>query len=325
MGLFAYDGNVLGGTLIGLGMASTGACPGTGLVQLGAGMGNGVLVVLGGVLGAGLFLRVRPVLLLRRRRGAGADEAGVVPPERPVSVGVSDEAMVSDTQASPPTKPPLDIPTALSIQPLTMLLLWIPMCISVIALARFLIQPPSTFPSAGIIPPAYGGLLIGVAQAATVLLTRHHIGASAAYEDLARWLGTKVSRTGGGEDASSAALITPSITFSAGIVCAVAVLKHSLLGARLALAATTLPMSVPLILRTVAGGASMVIGARLAGGKQPLAFLPHLTESTRANDTFAGCTSGHGISGLSKFSLSSLATTVAIFAGGMLSAQVLGA
>lgn len=43
---------------------------------------------------------------------------------------------------------------------------------------------------------------------------------------------------------------------------------------------------------------------------------------SRAN-LLPGCTSGHGISGLSKFSLASLATTAAMFGGGMLSAQIL--
>lgn len=44
----------------------------------------------------------------------------------------------------------------------------------------------------------------------------------------------------------------------------------------------------------------------------------------RLTKSLAGCTSGHGISGLSKFSLASAATTAAIFVGGMVSAQFIG-
>ena len=61
LGLFEYDGNILGGSLIGAGMAITGACPGTSLVQMGAGMANGFLVVIGGLLVAA-FVRLQPHL-----------------------------------------------------------------------------------------------------------------------------------------------------------------------------------------------------------------------------------------------------------------------
>lgn len=49
------------------------------------------------------------------------------------------------------------------------------------------------------------------------------------------------------------------------------------------------------IARSLLGGAVMVLGARMAGG----------------------CTSGHGISGLSGLSLASFVTVGACFAGGM--------
>ena len=46
----------------------------------------------------------------------------------------------------------------------------------------------------------------------------------------------------------------------------------------------------------------MIFGARLAGG----------------------CTSGHGISGMSTFSISSIITVMAMLSGGILTARVLG-
>ena len=49
-------------------------------------------------------------------------------------------------------------------------------------------------------------------------------------------------------------------------------------------------------LRAITGGAMLIFGARLAGG----------------------CTSGHGISGMSQLSVSSFITVTAMFGGGVL-------
>jgi uncharacterized membrane protein YedE/YeeE len=59
LGFFAYDGNILGGLLLGLGMAVTGSCPGTSFVQAGTGNLNGVLVIIGGLLGAITFVKLQ--------------------------------------------------------------------------------------------------------------------------------------------------------------------------------------------------------------------------------------------------------------------------
>lgn len=264
LGLFAFDGNVLGGALVGLGMAATGACPGTGLVQLGVGMASGALVVLGGVVGAGAFIQARPFLF---ERGASTSTTTTN------AATTASSSTPESASPPPPTSPasggkPLDIPTALSLHPLSVLLLWIPMCLAVIGLAHHLDRPHAArYPPTGLVSPAYGGLLIGVAQAATVLLARHHIGASTAYEDVARWVMHKLSflqRRSKAEPAPS--LMTPSLTFAAGIVCAAAVLKHFVLGPQLVAPEAFTP-SLPSIARAIAGGASMVFGARLAGGK----------------------------------------------------------
>lgn len=257
---------MLGGALIGLGMAATGACPGTGLVQLGTGMANGVLVVLGGVLGAWVFLKVRGAIVVEE--GAVASSVSISTPPTTTTTAPTAGPRI-DNPPSPTTTSPksLDIPTALAIQPLSVLLFWIPMCLAVIALAHFLDRPASPYPVAGLISPAYGGLLIGIAQAATVLLTNHHIGASTAYEDLARWIAHKLSARQKDDSASQPpTLMTPSITFATGIISSVAILKFVVLGSQLA-PTESFPASLPTIARTVAGGASMVFGARLAGGK----------------------------------------------------------
>jgi uncharacterized membrane protein YedE/YeeE len=278
LGIFPYDGNVLGGSLIGVGMAMTGACPGTSLVQMGAGMMNGVLVVMGGVLGAMAFIKLQPSLETAR---ASLSNSGPSPEDK----------------SSTGTKAPLDIATAIGIHPVTLLLVWVPMCLAVMMLAFAQDDTTHAIPLSGLVPPAYGGLLIGTAQLATTLLTGHAIGASAAYQDLATFIDRRYLRKSG--DQSKPAFLTPSLIFSAGIVVAAATLSLTVPKIR---GASPGSFSVPTprnAVLTVLGGACMVFGARIAGG----------------------CTSGHGISGLAKFSLASLVTTAAMFGAGILTAN----
>ena len=52
-----YDANILGGSLLGIGMSLTGACPGTVLPQIATGVGSSLLVGIGGIVGAIIFER----------------------------------------------------------------------------------------------------------------------------------------------------------------------------------------------------------------------------------------------------------------------------
>lgn len=277
LGIFPYDGNVLGGALIGIGMATTGACPGTSLVQMGAGLMNGILVVAGGVLGAMAFVRLQPSLEAARASLSNS------------------EPSLEDSQPTA-TKAPVDIATAIGIHPVTLLLVWVPMCLAVMMLAFAKDNTTHVIPLSGLVPPAYGGLLIGTAQLATTLLTGHAIGASAVYQDLATYIDRRYIRKSG--DKNRPAFLTPSLIFSGGVVAAAATLSlmvPKIRGASPASFSMPNPRNAAL---TVFGGAAMVFGARIAGG----------------------CTSGHGISGLAKFSLASLVTTVAMFTAGVLTA-----
>lgn len=196
------------------------------------------------------------------------------------------------------SKPTLDIATALRLHPIAMLMIWVPMCLAVILTAHANDSTTHAIPASGLVRPAYGGLLIGTAQLVTTLLTGHAIGGSAAYQDVATWLDKKIWRKS--EDQRGTPFLTPSLLFSSGVVAAAAFLSYMIpkIGNANANTFSTFDPSKAVI--TVLGGGSMVFGARLAGG----------------------CTSGHGISGLSKFSLASLATTVSMFSAGVLTASV---
>ena len=266
-------------------MSLTGACPGTSLVQAGLGSMNGILVVTGGVLGALAFLKLQPALVQLR--------------ERLTEANASSEAQLG--RSSTTSKTPLDIATALGIQPITLLLIWVPMCLAVMQLAFAKDQSARQVPWSGMVPPAYGGLRIGAAQLATTLLTGHAIGASAAYGDVATWIDRQfLSRSR--EEESKPHLLTPSVIFSGGVICAAAALSHLVRTSSYAVAKDLVSIGPRIAVQTIAGGSLMVFGARMAGG----------------------CTSGHGISGLSKFSLSSLVTTVSMFSAGILTAQLAG-
>ena len=138
--------------------------------------------------------------------------------------------------------------------------------------------------------PVLGGCLIGLAQAASLSLTGSPIGVSTAYAEVGEYFWQTVS-------AKSALRRPPTnlaITFAVGILAgSFAMMK-------------LLPIEVSAIdlspIKAVLGGFTMIVGARLAGG----------------------CTSGHGISGTSSFSVSSVITVVAMFAGGIATASVFG-
>ncbi|KAG9826863.1 hypothetical protein KCU68_g14813, partial [Aureobasidium melanogenum] len=87
IGFFPYDGNIVGGSMIGVGMALTGACPGTVFVQAGAGLPSGMYVLGGGILGGLLFVSTQPsIARLRESRGNSKTKSELTIPK---SLGVS--------------------------------------------------------------------------------------------------------------------------------------------------------------------------------------------------------------------------------------------
>lgn len=253
MGVIPYDANIIGGLAQGVGMALTGACPGTVLVQIATGVKTGCYVGAGGLAGGVLFSLLSPQI--QRLQPAASPSAG-----------------------------PDTVQNKLQLSPAAVLAMYETMCLAMIAAST------SLFPTASYQPaPVVGGLLIGAAQALTILLTKRTVGVSGGYGDVGAALVALVQ-------GKKANFVTPPSTFAVGILGGAYLLAHQ--------GALSLPPSnasgvTPYL--AALGGFMGIFGARLAGG----------------------CTSGHGISGMATFSLSSFVTVAAMFGGGIATALLM--
>ncbi|RDW82476.1 hypothetical protein BP6252_03588 [Coleophoma cylindrospora] len=247
-----YDGNVLGGLLIGVGMSLTGACPGTSLVQLSAGVRSSYFVVTGGLVGGIAYLLTAPYL--RRDRPAG----------------------VSESRSTLYEQIAVDRRTAVVAYEL--------LCLSVISTVMMLETSRKD-----LLPSWIGGLLIGGAQASSLLLTGNLVGVSGAYGELAQIVLQSFRSLTGTKLIKPAAISTNSLPFAAGIVAGSAMLLSMMPPTLVATGAQVSDF------KALAGGFAMVFGARTAGG----------------------CTSGHGISGMSMLSVSSIISVASMFGGGI--------
>ncbi|PNY23131.1 Uncharacterized protein TCAP_06926 [Tolypocladium capitatum] len=257
LGLFAkYDGNVIGGALLGVGTALSGSCPGTLYPQLAAGVRTGLYALAGASVGGILWAGVLGKAVKKQRESAGVrPEAGVV----------------ND---------------ALGLSRATTLLLLEAACLAVIT-ATTIYTPRN---ANTVLLGATGGLLVGLAQLVSILTRRSSIGISGAYEEIGHVFWWLV----GGADPGARPASHQNLLFASGVAAG----AWGLLRAVPALAAVP-PVEVPPAL-AVAGGALMAVGSRMAGG----------------------CTCGHGISGISLLSASSVMTIATAFAAGGLVAPL---
>lgn len=281
LGLFAHcDGNIIGGILLGVGMALASSCPGTVLAQIGSGLSSGqpalVGAILGGLVWAGL---VRP--WLRSSSRARPCPPPTKEPSRTVheSLGINRHVAAAAFEAA----------LAVAVAVLTALS------------ARGLSRNPAA--SAGLstarraFRPVAGGLLIGLAQLASLLMRRSAVGVSAAYEEAGDFLWWPLDWTPESERPPRPA--GAAVAFAAGVVAGAWALTHAGLPAALAYAVPTVGATIP-VWRSVLGGFVMVLGARIAGG----------------------CTSGHGITGMSLLSVSSFVTIGSALAAGVFTAKM---
>lgn len=142
--LGAYRGNLAGGATMGLGMALSGACPGTLLVQLALGVESAKVASLGALLGGMVYSEILAKVLERVPSG---------PIEKTT------------------------IPKKLHVPELVVYALFGATILGIFALT-------STSGGGCAIPPALGGVFIGLTQAVSLLLTARPLGVSNAHEQI---------------------------------------------------------------------------------------------------------------------------------------------
>ncbi|KAI0013152.1 hypothetical protein F4779DRAFT_479876 [Xylariaceae sp. FL0662B] len=262
------DGNIVGGLLIGAGMALSGACPGTVFAQAGAGVRSSAYTLIGTALGGiawSGFLRAA----ILRCRSRGQKKEKEKEKEKQGQADAGERALA------------LDEWTGLNRVAVVVALETV--FAGAVAAIVYLASPAS---DGGLVKPVEGGLLIAGAQAVSIALRRTLLGTSACFEEVGDYFWWIV---GGGraerpKSCSSVALTTGMVAGALAIT---------------SLASPPAGPAVPEVdidpIRAVSGGVMLALGSRMAGG----------------------CTSGHGISGISLLSVSSFITVAAMFAGGM--------
>jgi uncharacterized membrane protein YedE/YeeE len=256
-----YDGNVIGGALLGTGMALTGACPGTLLPQLAVGVPSGGYVLAGGMFGGVLYSRLRTSL------------------DGPYSGMLKEKAKNSVASTQPTLYQRMGASEEVGV------LGYAAMCLGFVAGLSLL------FPEEGkvFLPAAIGGFFIGVSQAMSLVLTGNALGVSTAYEQLGDlfWWYNSARKT--------APPKYSALAFPLG----------SIMGAFALSKFVVLPPVVSVDVgpvRALVGGVLLVLGGRIAGG----------------------CTSGHGISGMSMLSIASIVSVVSMFGTGILVTKMIG-
>ncbi len=270
IGLLApYDGNLLGGMLLGAGMALSGSCPGTVFAQLGAGIASGFYALAGGVLGGVVWSGVLgPALGVRARKTAAEKRDNT-------------KARLAIHECLGASRSSAALGVAASFAAI----------VSVIGL----LAPPQT---RGLVTPVAGGLLIGAAQLVSIVARGKLLGTSTSFEEVGGYIWRAVGGRNNvpGPASYSTTVLTIGMIVGASLVPSVARLVSA--------GPAPQPLEGHQIqpARAFLGGVLLAVGSRMGGG----------------------CTSGHGISGVSLLSMSSFLSVAAMFGGGMAVAIIFG-
>jgi len=182
LGLFSqYDGNILGGAMLGAGMALSGSCPGTVLAQIAVGTRSGIYAL------------------------AGAAFAGIA------WTGSLQRLITNNAGAAEPEDPKLAVHELVGVSRAAAF-------VELEALYAGVIYACLTYAPASpraVVVPVVGGALIGLAQLFSLLARKSMLGVSTSYDEIGRYFWWAV-RGGREEEAKPASY--SSILFSAGLV-----------------------------------------------------------------------------------------------------------
>jgi len=231
----------IGCAILGCGMAIAGACPGTVIVQAGAGVGGAWFVLLGGALGVMAFVQLEPLIIRMRKSG----HANIVFLDE--LVHVSFPVLVSSI--------------ALALVAFVVLLeVLVPWRSELPAMSGAVSSFPDLL-SARAWPPYAAGVVVGTLQIPCMLLLGKNIGSSSGYA----WAIGRVLR----RVAPSVVHNSPTLSSAVGATWQAMYLFGAVLGAA---ASSTLSGTrgaeshtlSPLVL--VCGGFCLLLGARIAQG-----------------------------------------------------------
>ena len=277
-----------GAFLLGIGMYLAGACPGMVLAQVGAGVPNSGLTIVGALFGAAAFGLAHPSLraMLPAQAAAGGACAGAA------------EAAVA-TASAPPTQL-LDASLKQPFPRLALLLGAVLLAVAVAVQTAAGIRAPCDASDALACTawlPLVAGSVIGALQLPAIAAFGDTIGSATAYLTV---VSQALSLTDGATQARFKYMADKR--FGVGNLWQVIYVCSAISGAALSKAAGGTLGAVLGVSPVAAflGGALMLFGARMAGG----------------------CTSGHGLSGMGMLSLASLLAVPAMFSGGILAAFV---
>jgi len=279
-----FGGNILGGLVLGAGMAVAGSCPGTVFAQMGAGLPSAKYVLIGCLIGAYLYGFQEAFMKLFMMKFGHQGEKSTLDSKLKLpywqlsaAIGVLMLLIVATVEYF--------VPWQSDIGP-------------IFGLSSISSDNEGNWLSLRQLAwsPIVGGMIMGLMQVPSMLATGTMLGASSSYVTVVRAGAAWIDKKTGHKILSK---FTGSTSAWLQVLFALGAILGSFISvdtSRFVYPATTISP-----LRSVIGGILLVLGARTAGG----------------------CTSGHGLSGLGQLSVASLVSTAAMFAGGMLTALFL--
>ncbi|KAF3009407.1 hypothetical protein E8E14_009861 [Neopestalotiopsis sp. 37M] len=187
IGLFnIMDGNIVGGLILGAGMALSGSCPGTVFAQVGAGIESGLYTLSGLVVGGILWTGILQPYLSKASSGKCETTVATSLDKR---LGISDLGVVAAIEA-------VFISTVI---------------IAVAAKADT---------SRGIVHPVTGGLLIAGSQLLSATMRKTLMGTSTAFEEVGKcfWSVAKGSKSSSGPLSFTTVVFVSGVTLGARII-----------------------------------------------------------------------------------------------------------